>query len=171
MSTTPALTTMELTTLLTPTQVPNTSVLILSTFFTDNYPIIIDSNGNQQTNIFKVDDDAEVSLSCAVTYQGLFYVYGGSSAKTQIATIEDCSLKKSTSRHLPFEVEAAECTVANDNIYLCFGKENSYNTCHKASDPTGPFVELSEKSTDSHGKTRIASSSSKSSILTFVNSI
>ena len=164
MTLTPVSTTTMLTTTITteittatPTPVPNTSVLILSTYKEQNKPILTDSNGKVEANIFQLGNDTEVSLSCAVTFQDKFYLYGGSSEKTQISRIEGCSLKRVGD--LAFDVVAAGCTVSNDTIYLCFGKENEQKTCHSAISSKGPFATITE-SKQKHGYTRIASSPS-----------
>ena len=94
-------------------------------------------------------------------YNGEMYVYGGATSSTvdsQIAKISNCLVHKVGTLSFNFVVGA--CTVAGDEIYLCFDYYGDERTCYTSNNPLGPFTEI-QKSIHTHRRIKIASSNSK----------
>ena len=135
------------------------SVLVLNTHYTENKPILTDLNGKTMNcPAFTIADGVEVFASCAVTYQGGFYVYGGNTYKRQIAKVTDKSLRKIGS--LPFDFIAGCCSSTTDKIILCFHFNGDKRTCYKTTNPIAQFEETT-KSINEHRYIRFASSECK----------
>ena len=57
-------------------------VLILSTFYATNVPVLTNAAGREDKDFdFEIDEGAEVYYSCSLTWQNEFYVFGGFSRK------------------------------------------------------------------------------------------
>ena len=137
----------------------SSSVLVLNTYKPANKPILTDLNGKAlNCPAFSIADDVEVYGSCAVTYQGGFYVYGGKTYKRQIAKVTDKSLRKIGS--LPFDFIAGCCSSTTDKIILCFHFNGDKRTCYKTTNPIAQFEETT-KSIHEHNAIRFASSECK----------
>ena len=118
-----------------------------------------DLNGNAMIcPAFTIADNVEVYGSCAVTYQGQFYVYGGETYKRQIAKVKDMSLTNIGS--LPFDFYHGGCASTKSKILLCFHREGDHKTCYQTTNPTDQFVETT-KSIHEHKTIKFASSESK----------
>jgi len=134
------------------------AVLILNTRFS-NKPILTDLYGKAlNCPAFTIADDVEVRGSCAVTYQGRFYVYGGWKRKRQIAKVTDKSLVKVES--LPFDFSEGGCSSTTDKIILCFHEDGDLRTCYKTTNPIAQFKET-RKSIYEHRRIKFASSECK----------
>jgi len=107
---------------------------------------------------FTIANDVEVDHSCAVTYQGVYYVYGGWNRKRQIAKITDKALTNVGS--LPFDFQNGGCSSTNDKILLCFHHFGDKRTCYKTTNPIAQF-EATKKTIHEHRGIRIASSESE----------
>ena len=142
-----------------PDSSPRNHVLILSTWQSENEPIITDASGLDNRDFyFKYGENTEAYESCGLTFKNQFFMYGGSKQKTQISQIVNCELKRIG--QLPFDFRLGACTnVANQKFYLCFDYYDS-RQCYKASSPIGTFQAIS-KSINDHREIRIASSEGK----------
>ena len=88
-------TTTQLTTTTTPGK-PKTAVLILHSK-PGNVPIITDFNGRDDRNFrFNYGEDTTVYMSCSVTFQNEFYVFGGGSTSTNKRQIRSCFIQRIT---------------------------------------------------------------------------
>ena len=142
------------------------AVLVLNTYKPANKPILTDLNGKAlNCPAFTVADDVEVRDSCAVTYQGRFYVYGGKTYKRQIAKVTDKALRKIGS--LPFDFTMGGCSSTTDKIILCFHFFGDGKTCYKTTNPISQFEETT-KSIQEHRVIRFASSECKFFIQTLI---
>ena len=137
----------------------SSSVLVLNTYKPANKPILTDLNGKAMNcPAFTIGDAVEVLKSCAVTYQGGFYVYGGINYKRQIAKVIDKSLKKIGS--LPFDFRFGSCSSTTDKIILCFHWHGDKRTCYKTTNPLSQFEETT-KSIHEHRGIKFTSSECK----------
>ena len=135
------------------------AVLILNTRSSNNKPILTDLNGKAMNcPAFTIADGVEVDHSCAVTYQGRFYVYGGISYKRQIAKVTDKELTKVGS--LLFDFTSGGCSSTTEKILVCFHRDGDLRTCHKTTNPIAQFEETT-KSIHEHRSIRFASSECK----------
>ena len=135
------------------------SVLILNTCKPANKPILTDLNGRAiNCPAFTIADDVEVYESCAVTYQGGFYVYGGKKYRRQIAKVIDKSLVKVGS--LPFDFYRGGCSSTTEKIILCFHFYGDMKTCYKTTNPISQFEET-RKSIHEHRGIKFESSECK----------
>ena len=75
----------------------------------------------------------------------------------QIAEVVNCGLSKIG--ELGFDLEDGACTVANNEIYLCFSQhaQSATKTCGKISDPLSTFSNIND-TTYGHSKAYIAAS-------------
>ena len=105
-----------------------------------------------------IADDVEVYYSCAVTYRGRFYVYGGKTYKRQIAQVTDKALTNVGS--LPFDFLAGGCSSTTNKILLCFHAWGDKRTCYKTTNPLSQF-EATRKSIHEHREIKFASSECK----------
>ena len=89
-------------------------------------------------------------------------MFGGHFSRTlnQISKVEDCTLKRIAD--LPFYFEHGACTMRQEKIFLCFDFYDDGRTCHFATNPLGPWEEVSEKAIFHHADIRIAASDCKS---------
>ena len=149
------------------------AVLILNTWSSktlgfNNKPILTDFNGRAiNCPAFTIANDVEVNTSCAVTYKGRFYVYGGWKNKRLIAKVTDKALTNVGS--LPFDFLWGGCSSTSDKIILCFHFLNPYisnkfwvdmKTCYKTTNPIAQFEET-RKSIKEHRSIKFASSECK----------
>ena len=125
-------------------------------------PIITDLNGTLINEFdFAYDDETEVDLSCSVTWQNEFYIFGGWNKRRQIAKIDGCVL-----RHigeLGFDQTFAGCAnIKNEKILLCFNEfpYSDWDKCRSLPSPTGSYTEM-PWSTYFHRRTKIAAFGSK----------
>ena len=134
------------------------AVLILNTRG-NNKPILTDLNGRTiNCPAFTIADDVEVYYSCAVTYQGRFYVYGGGNRKRQIAKVTDKELTKVGS--LLFDFTSGGCSSTTEKIILCFHFDGDKKTCYKTTNPLFGFEET-RQSIYEHRMIKFASSECK----------
>ena len=139
--------------------VTTTSVLVLNTHDSNNKPILTDLNGKAMNcPAFTIADGVEVDHSCAVTYQGRFYVYGGKKYQRQIAKVTDKALRKIGS--LPFDFYRGGCSSTTEKIILCFHFYGDMKTCYKTTNSIAQF-EATRKSIHEHRKIKFASSECK----------
>ena len=119
-----------------------------------------DLMGRQSTSLnFEISDDTKVEVSCGITFNGRFFIYGGwNPYQRQIAKVNGCSLE--TIGSLEFDLFAGGCTNANNQILLCFDYWGDHKTCYSSMNPMGPFTTI-DKSIYEHTYTRIASSECK----------
>ena len=109
--------------------------------------------GNSTDFEFEIKRQTEVFESCAITFKGEFYVFGGNNKNTQISKINNCKLE--FVGLLQFNFRYGACTNVNDSdLFLCFDWDN-HKTCRKSSNSSGPFTTISD-SIFTHIKTRIA---------------
>ena len=139
---------------------PRTDVLVLSTYTRKHLPLITNAQGRKDYDIdFQYGDGTEVISSCSLTWQGEFYVFGGSSKRRQISKLEGCELKQ-IGRLESLFVSGACANLANEKIYLCFSvypDKDEYYTCRVGTSPTGSFEKVQNSAND-HDMTRIAAS-------------
>ena len=138
--------------------------------FDNNEPIITDLSGkNEVSTYFQIEDGIEIDLSCGVTFENQFFVYGGKEKNRQIARVEDCSLKKIGELPQYFGMAGGGCTVAKGHVYLCFGGKSNVRACVKTTNPsdtsTSSFISIAS-SHYTHGLTRVAASDCKFLFLT-----
>ena len=101
-----------------------------------------------------MDDDTEVVYSCSITWHNELYVFGGSSMKTQISRVNNCHLERVG--NLEFDHSRGDCVnVADERIYLCFGRYEESDLCRVGSTPLGHFTVITP-SNHKHARTRIA---------------
>ena len=83
----------------------------------------------------------------------------------QIVEVANCGISKIGD--LSFDLEDGACTVANNEIYLCFSSNDlsATKTCRKLTDPLGSATAITD-TTYVHSKADIAASSSKFEFLT-----
>ena len=157
-----ALTTTTTTTTTTMTTAsPKTEVLVLNTYNKANVPIITNASGREDRNFyFLYDENTEAVHSCGLTWRGQYYIFGGSSKKTQISKVIGCQLK--LIGELSFDHNHGACaSVADNKIFLCFNDESGdYKKCRMCSSPIGKPQELVE-SVDNHRRISIAASQCK----------
>ena len=93
---------------------------------------------------FTFGEGTNVEYSCSVTWQNRMIVYGGwGEYQYQISEVNDCTLKMIGK--LPFIHLYGSCTVADQQIYLCFSQfpsETAGKLCYQTSDPLGKFSAL-----------------------------
>ena len=110
-----------------------------------NQSLLLDTNGNSDESIeFTSGQGTNVEYSCSVIWQNRMLVYGGwGDYQYQISEVNDCSL--SVIGQLPFTHLYGTCTVANEQIYLCFSQypnETAGKLCYETSDPLDNFSAL-----------------------------
>ena len=135
-----------------------TAVLILNTHSGLNAPVLtnLDGRGDALHFFFKVEKNVNVYVSCSLTFEGEFWIFGGyRDDQRQIAKVSDCTLSRVGT--LPFTLYGGSCTVADNQLFLCFGDSRS---CNKTVDPMGDFTGL-QPSIYSHRFIRMASSERK----------
>ena len=144
----------------------NTSSKYRKSLFDINKPVLTDLNGRAMNcTAFTIPDDVQVFGSCAVTYKGQFFVYGGYDRKRQIAKVTNKSLRNVGS--LPFNFKFGGCTSTTNKIVLCFHVNGDKKTCYKTTNPTGQF-EKTRKSKYLHRRIKFASSECKFFIQTLM---
>ena len=107
-----------------------------------------------------IGSDSEIRGSCSVTWQNVFYVFGGNTKKRQISKLDGCELKSVGT--LEFDHNLGSCSNMNDNmLYLCFNTDaaDDYSKCRSATGPLETFTEIPTTSYD-HRYARTASSES-----------
>ena len=145
-----------------PKQKPD--ILVLDSNSALNVPIIINGSGKEDRDFFfEFENGTEVYRSCGLTFQNRHFIFGGRNEKTQVAMVEDCTLK--LIGKLSFNHDFGACTNVYDRfIYLCFNdKTDDHKKCRYSSSPTGSF-----QVTDSnyaHRFTRIAADQCKFEVL------
>ena len=156
------MTTTTASTTTTTSAVTNKDILILSTYYSSNVPVLTNSSGKDDRDVnFVIDDDVEVETSCSLTWRGEHFVFGGYNKRNQIAKIIGCELK--SVGELPFSHQYGGCAKMADNrLYLCFNSNdsNDYKKCRVANSPLSQFEETTH-SYETHKRTRIAASESK----------
>ena len=86
--------------------------------------ILFDSSGYQYQNFkLEYDDFIIVRESCQVVWKNELYIYGGLRLKKQILKLDQCKLTN-TGKQLPTDVGFAGCTTTEDEIWLCFVKND-----------------------------------------------
>ena len=105
-------------------------------------------------------ENTEVYRSCSLLWNNEFYVIGGDIQTRQISKLAGCELL--SIGKLNFNHTEGGCSVAGNDIYLCFNAENveDYRKCRRAINPLGSFSEIHRTAYD-HRYSRIASSDSK----------
>ena len=108
-------------------------------------PLLLDAEGNADANIeFTFGPATNVEYSCSITWKNRMLVYGGwGNYQYQISEVSDCSL--TVIGELPFTHLYGACTVANEQIYLCFSQfptETAGKLCYQTDDPLGGFSAL-----------------------------
>ena len=146
------------------------SVLILKTGLNSNVPIVTDLTGKSVTTKDKLKGlnfdygvKTEVVGSCGITFQGIFYIFGGKNLKKQISVVKLCELERLSTVELTHNFERGACTVGNGKIYLCFNAEVRLRqkTCYVSDKPESNFAANITESYHEHRLIRIASSESK----------
>ena len=138
----------------------NTSILVLNTYRTENIPLITDSTGKVEyagTDFsFTYGSNTEAVCSCAITWRGNFYIFGGQSEKTQIAKLNGCQMERVGS--LAFSYYYGACSNINDEwIYLCFSDQSGdYKKCRRSNNPLGSFQSTAD-SNENHTRTKLGS--------------
>ena len=103
-------------------------------------PIVISFDGEYRYPSFSFGADTEVEYSCAVQYQGQYYVFGGYNILYQISKIVGCELQRQGD--LPFQFRQGSCGVyplnGVEEILLCFS-ESDRKMCHSY---TGTFTSV-----------------------------
>ena len=91
----------------------------------------------------------------------MIWRYPEKSYTKQIAEVLNCGLSKIG--ELAFDLEDGACTVANNDIYLCFSQhdQSATKTCIKKSDPLIAGTNIND-TTYGHSKAYIAASTGKS---------
>merc|ERR1711935_785762 len=134
-----------------------TEVLILSTIFSINVPVLTNSAAREDMDLnFEIDEEAEVFASCSLTWENDLYVFGGYYKKTQISKVKSCRLEPIG--QLDFNLYYGDCVnVASNKIVLCFNSETNgdFKQCRMAPLPTGAFSKITPSQFD-HRYTRIA---------------
>ena len=86
--------------------------------------ILFDSSGYQYPEYKLVYDEfIIVRESCQVVWKNELYIYGGLRLKKQILKLDQCKLTN-TGKQLPTDVGFAGCTTTEDEIWLCFVKND-----------------------------------------------
>ena len=93
-------------------------------------------------------------LSCGVTHENNFFIYGGESNKRQVLQLVDCALTLLGT--IPFNHEHGTCGSSNGLIVLCFADYDA-KQCRKSLKPLGEWSEMTPSTFD-HGSTQIATS-------------
>ena len=114
-----------------------------------NVPLITDLDGRSSRANFRYGENTEVYKSCLVIFNGIAYIFGGSTQKRQISRVENCQLNRVASLDFDFKNGACASTTAG-TIYLCFRDKTSGKSCHIGNDPMGSFDETIAKSNFEH---------------------
>lgn len=131
-------------------------VLIMNTKLDINVPMITDLGGDLAVHAnFTYGAKTEVYESCLVVFNGIAYIFGGSSQRRQVSRVDNCQLTNVAS--LNFEFKSGACASTKDTIYLCFRSEN-WKSCRKGSDPSSGFFVSMAESNFTHKYIRIAAS-------------
>jgi len=97
----------------------NKSVLILSTYYGEKKPLLVDFEGNTNESFqFRFGTNTEVYGSCPVVFQGENFIFGGATNKRQVSKISDCWLNRQSD--LPFDFNFGSCGTYNNRVHLCF---------------------------------------------------
>ena len=139
-----------------------TDILVLSTYKSQNVPIITNGSGKDERNFsFVLEQGTEVYHSCSLTWENRHFIFGGNNEKTQISMVDECKLK--LVGQLAFNHYFGGCANVDDRlIYLCFNSDNSedYKKCRYSISPLGEFQQISD-SNHQHSFTRIAADKCK----------
>ena len=95
-------------------------------------------------------------MSCEVTYQNKYFIFGGRDYDSQVLQLVGCGLVRIGS--ITFDHRFGACGSSNDAIMLCFNEAtDDVKHCRQSASPNGPWSEM-RPSGHGHRMTQIATS-------------
>ena len=123
--------------------------------------MLINLLGQQEDlTCLKPDDKNHALLSCSVTWQNQFYIFGGKMGEIrQISLLTGYNMERIGS--LSFDFRGGTCSAMNNKLlFLCFDSAD-YQRCRRSNGPSENFSEVA-KSIDNHRSIQTSCSKSKS---------